>query len=86
MSRSRRKTPITGITNAASEKKDKQIWHRRFRHKIRDILRRTNEDEIDDIELPVEKEVSSTWAMDKDGKQYIGDMEDQEYKEELMRK
>lgn len=32
MSRSYRKTPIFGFTNATSEKKDKQIWHKRMRH------------------------------------------------------
>lgn len=31
MSRSYRKTPIFGFTNATSEKKDKQIWHKRMR-------------------------------------------------------
>ena len=32
MSRSYRKVPIFSYTNATSEKKDKQIWHRRMRH------------------------------------------------------
>lgn len=32
MSRSYRKTPIFGHTNAKSEKDDKRIWHKRMRH------------------------------------------------------
>lgn len=38
MSRSRRKTPITGITTARSEKFDKQRWHRAYRHAERQRL------------------------------------------------
>lgn len=31
MSRSRRKTPITGHTTCRSEREDKKIWHQRWR-------------------------------------------------------
>ena len=33
MSRSRRKTPIFGITTATSEAEDKRLWHKRLRAK-----------------------------------------------------
>lgn len=74
MSRSYKKTPIIGHTNADSEKYDKKVWHRRFRHKTKDILRsmRNDPDMIDDTIMPVESDVSNTWAMSKDGKSYLG--------------
>lgn len=74
MSRSYKKTPIIGHTTAQSEKSDKKMWHRRFRHKTRDILRSLHNDPdmIDDTVMPVEDDVSSTWSMSKDGKSYLG--------------
>lgn len=74
MSRSYKKTPIIGHTAAQSEKSDKKIWHRRFRHKTKDILRSLHNDPdmIDDTIMPVEDDVSSTWSMSKDGKSYLG--------------
>lgn len=74
MSRSYKKTPIIGHTKSESEKYDKKIWHRRFRHKTRDILRSLHNDPamIDDVIMPVEDDVSSTWSMSKDGKSYLG--------------
>lgn len=74
MSRSYKKTPIIGHTTAQSEKSDKKIWHRRFRHKTKDILRSLHNDPdmIDDTIMPVEDDVSSTWSMSKDGKSYLG--------------
>jgi hypothetical protein len=38
MSRSRRKTPITGITTARSDKQDKRLDHRAERAAVRDAL------------------------------------------------
>lgn len=74
MSRSYKKTPIIGHTKSESEKSDKKIWHRRFRHKTKDILRSLHNDPdmIDDTIMPVEEDVSSTWSMSKDGKSYLG--------------
>lgn len=74
MSRSYKKTPVIGHTAAQSEKSDKKTWHRRFRHKTRDILRSLHNDPdmIDDTIMPVENDVSSTWSMSKDGKSYLG--------------
>lgn len=75
MSRSYKKTPIIGHTNADSEKLDKKIWHRRFRHKTKDILRSMHNDvdSMDDVVMPVEDDVSNTWSMSKDGKHYLGE-------------
>jgi len=74
MSRSYKKVPITGHTGAESEKYNKKIWHRRFRHKTKDILRSMHNDvdKMEDTIMPVEDDVSSTWSMSKDGKSYLG--------------
>ena len=63
MSRSRRKTPICGITTAESEKQDKRIANRRLRRKVRAALAVEPEGV-----LPALREVSSVWTFDKDGK------------------
>lgn len=75
MSRSHKKTPILGHTKAESEKSDKKIWHRRFRHKTKDILRSMHNDAdmMDDVIMPIEDDVSNLWLMSKDGKSYLGD-------------
>jgi len=67
MSRSRRKTPIIGWTTADSEKQDKRLANRRLRHRVRQTLRVNPH-----AELPLLREVSNVWLMDKDGKQRIG--------------
>lgn len=74
MSRSYKKTPIIGHTKAESEKSDKKIWHRRFRHKTKDILRSMHNDTdmMNDAIMPVEDEVGTLWSMSKDGKSYLG--------------
>jgi hypothetical protein len=77
MSRSRRKTPICGITTALSEKQDKRIANRRLRRRVRFRLR------VDpDAPLPLLREVSNPWLMDKDGKMLI----DPARHPEIMRK
>lgn len=68
MSRSRRKTPITGWSCCRSEKEWKQRWHRRLRTSIRRHLRQT----MDDTRLPHHYEVSNPWRFGKDGKQWFG--------------
>lgn len=65
MSRSRRKTPITGITTAESEKKDKRLANRAER-RINKLLLKYYQDES---KLRAKREVSNVWVMDKDGKQ-----------------
>ncbi|HEU0300406.1 MAG TPA: hypothetical protein VFR37_13145 [Longimicrobium sp.] len=75
MSRSRRHTPIRGITTADSEKQDKRIANRKLRRKVRVAIRCDAEGE-----LPARRGVSNPWCMDKDGKtvfdpaRYPGDM------------
>lgn len=68
MSRSRKKSPVTPVTSAESEKSDKQAAHRRERHKVRTKLAVDPEPEI----LPHTREVSDPWAFAKDGKVYRG--------------
>lgn len=67
MSRSRRSTPVTGVTSAASEKANKLAWHRRFRRVSRQRIAHVADD-VDAL-IPLPKEVSNAWSMDKDGKQ-----------------
>lgn len=68
MSRSRRKTPIRGITTSESEKADKLRAHRAERRKVRAILGK----DPDGDRLPHRREISNPWMMDKDGKHYLG--------------
>jgi hypothetical protein len=65
MSRSRRKHPFVGIVkNADSEKQDKRAYNRCFRHAAEQALKADPTGES----LPVLREYSDPWAMDKDGK------------------
>ncbi len=75
MTRSHKKYPITGITTAESEKKDKQIANRKLRRKIKQNVTK----EI----LPLKREISDIWMMDKDGKQ---DCSGTEYENKALRK
>jgi len=59
---------MCGHTYADSEKQDKRIWHKRMRARERDRLITNPESEP-----TKENEVSSTWDMAKDGKQYWPD-------------
>ena len=67
MSRSYRKTPIAGITTAASEKRDKQLANRRLRCMVRQRLKDEPEAQV----LLLKREVSDVWTMDKDGKRWF---------------
>lgn len=65
MSRSRRKHPFCGIIkNAESEKQDKRAYNRRFRHAAELALKADPTGES----LPILREHSDPWSMDKDGK------------------
>jgi hypothetical protein len=66
MTRSRKKTPITGVNSARSEKSDKLAAHRRERRTVRTRLKA----EPDADKLPDRREVSNVWAYAKDGKIY----------------
>ncbi|MCB0324526.1 MAG: hypothetical protein KDD69_13180 [Bdellovibrionales bacterium] len=67
MARSRRKTPIVGITTAPSEKEDKQAANRRLRRSTRRKL----SSGADAACLPEKRDAGNVWAMAKDGKQYL---------------
>lgn len=66
MSRSRRKMPFIGVTTANSEKQDKRLAHRRWRHVVKQILA-CNPHAV----LPLLREVSDIWCWAKDGRQRI---------------
>ena len=65
MARSRRKTPIFGITTSPSEKHDKRLANRRWRRNVRLAL-------VAEREPPLQREVSNVWDFDKDGKHWYG--------------
>lgn len=65
MSRSKRKTPIMGITCAKSEKEDKRLANRAFRRRTRQAL-------VVEMEPPFSRhQVSNVWDFAKDGKQFL---------------
>ncbi|MBB6470251.1 hypothetical protein IHE39_06355 [Aminobacter carboxidus] len=66
MSRSRRKTPIVGMTTAESDKPFKQAEHRRERRAVKAVVKAGEEP-------PAPKEFGNPWAGEKDGKQWLGD-------------
>ena len=67
MSRSYRKTSITGITTAASDKQDKRLCNRATRRLSRMILRC----DMDQETLPDRREVRNVYGFAKDGKKYF---------------
>ena len=66
MTRSRKKTPMFGVSTSVSEKADKVAAHKRERRKVRTRLRA----EPDAAVLPHRREISNVWAYAKDGKRY----------------
>jgi hypothetical protein len=64
MPRSRRKTPIAGITTADSDKLFKQAEHRRERRAVKVRLDAGEE-------LPPPKTFGNPWAGQKDGKAWL---------------
>ena len=70
MSRSRRKTPMTGTTCAESERYDKRIWHRRFRRAVTSAI--SGDKEV----MPHVRDVSDPWRFAKDGKTFWGQIWD----------
>lgn len=68
MSRSRRKTPISGITTAESESEWKAKAARRARHAARQMLAQT----LDGDTLPTKRwAVVNPWDGPKDGKAWL---------------
>ena len=66
MSRSVRKTFITGSTKSPAEKRDKVSNHKRERRAVKQAIDRG--DEL----MPHYREVSNPWNMSKDGRFYFG--------------
>jgi hypothetical protein len=62
MSRSRRKTPITGVTKSESDKRDKVLAHRRQRHRVRTALASGR------LEIATRRKAGNLWSFAKDGK------------------
>lgn len=67
MSRSRKKTPIIGMTTTDTEKQDKRHANRKLRVAVRNAL--AGEEEI----MPELREVSDVWSFGKDGKRWVDD-------------
>lgn len=63
MSRSRKKTPVTGNTCAVSDKWWKRLANRIFRRREKQAIHHGDEPPVD------LDEVSDSWCMPKDGKQ-----------------
>lgn len=78
MSRSKKRTPVCGMTGAASEKQDKRLYNRRYRRVCKQAI---NADPAR-AELPLLREYSNPGAMDKDGKMWF----DPEERPEMLRK
>lgn len=70
MSRSYKKTPISGITTCRSEKQDKRIANRIHRRNIKQIIN-TNP-ELYTHTSRREFRHNNIWSFGKDGKSYIG--------------
>jgi hypothetical protein len=68
MSRSRKKTPIGGITTARSEKHEKRLANRKARRHVRLALAADSDRDV----LPHLREISDVWTIAKDGKHYFG--------------
>ena len=67
MSKSKRKTNVLGVTCCKSEKKDKKIYNKTLRRKTKQIIK--DSDDMENMQLPIKKDVSDPWLMGKDGKQ-----------------
>ncbi len=65
MSRSKRRTPITGNSMAESEKQDKRIANRTLRAHVRTAMAGCAE------LMPDIREISDRWVMDKDGRHWF---------------
>lgn len=72
MSKSFRKTPIFAIAICPSEKKDKQLWHRRFRRAAHQSPNAGEDHHY--------REFSNPWGMSKDGKRYWANAAPSDYR------
>ena len=78
MSRSYKKTPIIGIAEDVSEKKDKVRAQRKERNAVNRFLRRIDEDEWDGF-IPITKPTFDPWSAAKDGKGWFDEEKHPEY-------
>lgn len=89
MSRSRKHSPIGGITTARSEKKDKIAANQKTRSSIKRELRKAlmedDEEALDLLSTKSVRDYSNTYDMSKDGTRYYGDLEEETYRK-FMRK
>jgi hypothetical protein len=70
MSRSRRKTPITGVTTATSDHRWKKVASRKLRRAVRRHLKST----LDGDRFAGKRwDLVDPWSSDKDGKRYWRD-------------
>lgn len=76
MSRSKRKTPIVGVTTMPSDKPFKKQEHQRERSAVKAKLKHT----VDGDSLPPSKAFGDPWKGEKDGKQYLPDGERKDLK------
>jgi len=89
MSRSKRKTSISGVANSVSEKQFKRHTNHVFRATQRELLKTALVDEDVEAKLPKKpRDSTNPWSGDKDGKSYFGRLKkkDPKYYEKLMRK
>lgn len=89
MSRSRKHSPIGGLTTARSEKKDKIMANQKTRSSIKRELRKAlmedDEEALDLLSTKSVKDYVNTYDMAKDGVRYYGDLEEETYRR-FMRK
>lgn len=89
MSRSKKHSPIGGLTIARSEKKDKIMANQKTRSSIKRELRKAlmedDEEALDLLSTKSVKDYVNTYDMAKDGKKYYADLEDETYRK-FMRK
>ena len=76
MSRSKKKTPIRGVAGNP-DKESKREANRLERKVVKQILHE-HADKLDEIELPIKREVSDVWSFNKDGKSFIKDATDKD--------
>lgn len=70
MTNSYKRSPVCSITGAPSNKKFKQMEHRRERSLVKQILRTT----LDDSKIPGVRKWGNEWASPRDGKCWVGEM------------
>jgi hypothetical protein len=76
MSRSKKKTPIRGVAGN-SDKESKREANCLERKVVKQILHE-HSDKLDEIELPIKREIKDVWEFNKDGKYFIKDATDED--------